>query len=185
MIFKKTPITDMYSIEVEPFNDHRGAFARGYCQREFEAAGIREPLRQANISKNPTAYTLRGFHYQLPPFGENKLLRCENGSIFDVVIDMRPDSPSYLEWYGETLTAGKSNMLWVPKGCAHAFLTLEDHTSVFYMVSEFYTPDKERGLRHDDPYFQIEWPAPVEVVSDKDNSWPDFDPDSHAQTWTH
>jgi len=184
MNFNKTPIKNMFSIELEPFQDERGEFARSYCQREFEDAGISASFKQTNISRNPAKYTFRGFHFQLPPNGESKLIRCETGRIFDVGIDMRPDSPSYLQWYGTTLTAEKGNMLFVPKGCAHAFLTLEPNTSVFYMATEFYSPNMERGIRHDDPFFNINWPVEREIISEKDNSWPNFDPHTHEQEWT-
>lgn len=174
----------MFLIKLEPFADRRGEFVRAFCEKEFEKAGIHPTFCQANVSKNPHAHTFRGFHYQLPPHGESKLVRCESGSIYDVAIDMRPNSPSYLQWFGATLDAKSSSMLFVPKGCAHAFLTLEPQTNVFYMVSEFYTPSAENGLRYNDPHFDIKWPAPIDVISDKDRLWPDFDASAHAQKWT-
>ena len=174
MIFTETEIPGAYVVELQRHQDDRGFFARGWCQTEFKQHGLAHQVAQMNISYNRHKHTLRGFHYQLAPAQEDKLLRCTRGAVHDVLIDLRPDSPTYKRHIELELTAANYRMLQVPKGCANAFLTLEDETEVTYLVSEFYTPGAERGVRWNDPAFGIRWPFPPAVISDKDRSWPDY-----------
>lgn len=171
MIFTETALPGAWIIDPERREDERGYFARVYCEREFREHGLMPHIAQANTSSNPRRGTLRGMHYQVEPHREAKLVRCTRGAIHDVIVDLRPDSPTRLRWIGVELTAENARMLYVPEGFAHGFLTLEDHTEVTYQVSEFYAPGSERGLRWDDPGLGIEWPGEVLVVSDKDRSW--------------
>jgi len=161
-------------IEVERLTDERGFFARAWCQREFAEHGLNPRLVQCNISYNPRRGTLRGMHYQAVPHSEAKLVRCTRGAIYDVIVDLRSDSPSYLRHFGVDLTAEGREMLYVPEGVAHGFLTLEDETEVFYQMSEFYAPEAARGVRWNDPAFGIRWPIEVAVISPRDAAYPDF-----------
>lgn len=172
MIFRETKLKGAFVIEMERFEDKRGFFARAWCQREAEANGLTLRVVQTNISFNTKRGTLRGMHYQVAPYEQAKLVRCTRGSIYDVMIDLRPDSPTYRKWAGVRLAAENYTMLYVPERFAHGFQTLEDQTEVTYQVSQFYSPESERGLRYDDPAFGIEWPVQVEVISDKDLGWP-------------
>jgi dTDP-4-dehydrorhamnose 3,5-epimerase len=176
MIFHKTKLEGAYLIEIEPHQDERGFFARTWCQREFEAQGLNPRLVQCNLSYNKKKGTLRGMHSQATPCEEAKLVSCTRGSIYDVIVDLRPGSPTFMEYLGMKLLAETHNMLYVPEGFAHGFLTLQDETYVFYQMSEFYAPDFARGFRWDDPAFRIEWPAEVKVISERDASYPDFVP---------
>ena len=174
MIFQPTGLAGAYVIAIERLSDARGFFARSFCAREFEDHGLNPSLAQCNISYNRHAGTLRGMHFQASPFEEAKLVRCTRGAIHDVIIDLRPDSPTFMQHVGVQLTPDARNMLYVPEGFAHGFLTLEDHTEVFYQMSEFYVPGAARGFRWDDPAFAIDWPAPVSVISERDAAYPDF-----------
>ena len=174
MIFQPTGLTGAYVIAIERLSDERGFFARSFCAREFEDHGLNPSLAQCNISYNRHAGTLRGMHFQASPFEEAKLVRCTRGAIHDVIIDLRPDSPTFMRHVGVLLTPDERNMLYVPEGFAHGFLTLEEHTEVFYQMSEFYVPGAARGFRWDDPAFAIDWPAPVSVISARDAAYPDF-----------
>ena len=174
MIFQPTGLAGAYVIAIERLSDERGFFARSFCAREFEDHGLNPSLAQCNISYNRHAGTLRGMHFQASPFEEAKLVRCTRGAIHDVIIDLRPDSPTFMRHVGVLLTPEERNMLYVPEGFAHGFLTLEDHTEVFYQMSEFYVPGAARGFRWDDPAFAIDWPAPVSVISERDAAYPDF-----------
>jgi dTDP-4-dehydrorhamnose 3,5-epimerase len=174
MIFTDTPLKDAKLVELEQRGDDRGFFARLWCKHEFEANGIRMSVAQINTSSSRKRGTMRGMHYQVEPHGEAKLMRCVRGSIYDVVVDLRPNSPTYKRWFGVKLTSANRAMLYVPEHFAHGYLALEDDAEVVYLVSEFYAPGYERGVRHDDPAFGIEWPIEVEIVSDKDRSWPDY-----------
>jgi dTDP-4-dehydrorhamnose 3,5-epimerase len=169
MIFHKTDLKDAFVIDLEKIEDERGFFARAWCMKEFEAQGL-----TARTVHNKTRGTTRGMHYQIAPYEEAKLVRCMAGSIYDVIIDLRSGSETYRSWFGVELTAANRRMLFVPEGFAHGFQTLEDDTEVTYQVSQFYTPGSERGIRWDDPAFSIDWPIEVQVISDKDKSWPDF-----------
>ncbi len=174
MIFTQTNLKDVYVVELEKREDQRGFFARAWCQREFEEHGLVARVVQTNVSYNKDKGTLRGMHYQVAPYAETKLVRCTQGAIFDVVIDLRPDSPTFKRWLGVELTGQNYRMLYVPEGFAHGFQTLADQTEVTYQVSQFYTPGAERGVRYNDPAFGIEWPLPIQSISEKDKSWPNY-----------
>jgi dTDP-4-dehydrorhamnose 3,5-epimerase len=174
MRFEETKLSGAYVVRIEEIGDDRGFFARGWCKREFEAMGLNANVVQANISYNRVKGTLRGLHYQMSPHAETKLVRCTKGAIYDVIVDLRPDSPTYRRWVGVELTAENRVMLFVPEDFAHGFQTLQDDTEVFYQVTEFYTSGAERGARYDDPVFGIEWPLPVSALSDKDSGWKPF-----------
>ena len=177
MIFNKTPLDGVFEVNLEPQEDERGFFARSYCWREFTAHGLNPRVVQCNISYNRTRGTLRGMHYQEASDGEAKLIRCLRGALYDVVIDIRPESPTFCQWTAVDLRSEPglpSRMLYVPEGCAHGFLTLEDHTEVLYQMSEFYAPEAARGFRWNDPVFAVAWPESVRVISDRDRSYPDF-----------
>lgn len=174
MIFHPTKISGAFEIDVEPHVDERGFFARSWCQQEFDTKLLNSRLVQCNVSYNLRKGTLRGMHYQAVPNAEAKLVRCTRGSIYDVVADLRPDSPTFKNWVALVLTAEKRNMAYVPEGCAHGFLTLDNNTEVFYQMSEFYHPESARGFRWDDPAFRISWPGEAQVISERDRSYPDF-----------
>lgn len=175
MIFTPTDIEGVVVVTPEPRADARGFFARTFCAREFGAAGLRPLVAQANVSFNHAAGTLRGLHFQLPPAAEAKLVRCTRGRVYDVAVDLRPSSPTYLRHVGVVLDADERNALYVPEGCAHGYLTLTDAVEVAYQVSEFYAPGVESGLRWDDPALGIAWPGEVRVISEKDAAWPLYD----------
>jgi dTDP-4-dehydrorhamnose 3,5-epimerase len=175
MIFKETKLPGVFEVHIEPCHDARGFFARSWCQKEFESHGLDPNVVQCNISFNAQKGTLRGMHYQEAPMAEAKLVRCISGSIYDVVIDLRPQTPTFRHWIAAVLTAEKRNMIYVPEGCAHGFLTLEDKAEVFYQMSQFYSPESARGVRWNDPAFQIVWPEKIEVISDRDRTYPDFE----------
>ena len=162
-------------IRLEPRVDERGFFARTWCRKEFDANGLNSQLVQCNLSANTQKGTLRGMHYQAAPHTEAKLVHCLRGAIYDVVLDLRPGSASYKQWFGKILDAEQHNMLYIPEGCAHGFLTLADNTEVFYQMSEFYEPAAARGVRWDDPAFGIAWPESVKMISERDRSYPDFE----------
>lgn len=174
MRFLPLPLAGAYVIELEPVRDHRGFNARAFCAREFEAQGLCPRFVQTNIIANGPRGTLRGMHWQAPPAAEVKLFRVTRGAIYDVVVDLRPGSPTYAEWTSVELHARDYRMLYVPEGFGQGFQTLEDETELTYQVSAFYTPEAGRGFRPDDPAFGIRWPLPVSAISDKDRSWPDF-----------
>lgn len=174
MVIKNTDIKDACIIEIDKKEDDRGFFSRAWCAKEFRAHGLNTNLVQANVSFNRKRGTLRGMHYQVAPHEEVKLVRCTQGSICDVIIDLRKESSTYEQWVAVELTADNHRMLYVPEGCAHGFQSLEDDTEVFYLVSEFYSVEAERGVRWDDPAFGVRWPIDVTNISDKDKSWPDF-----------
>ncbi len=180
MIFRETPIVGARLIDLEKRGDSRGFFARVFCRQEMAGQGLVADILQINTSLSVQKGTLRGMHYQLAPAAEVKIVRCIRGALYDVIVDLRPDSPSFGAWFGAELSAENRTMLYVPKGCAHGFLTLEENTEAFYLVDSAYAPDLERGLRYDDPRFAITWPAEPVEVSDKDRAWPDFDPQWHG-----
>ncbi len=175
MIFKQTKLAGVYEIEIEVHRDDRGFFARTWCEREFREHGLNPNLVQCSISSNSRKGTLRGVHYQTQPNQEAKLVRCTRGSLYDVALDLRRGSATYMQWTGAELTAANHRALYIPEGCAHGFLTLEDDTEVLYQMSEFYHPEAARGVRWSDPAFGIVWPGSVEVISDRDRSYPDFE----------
>ena len=175
MTFHQTKLPGVYEIRAEPLSDDRGFFARTWCQKEFEELGLNPKLVQCSISFNTQKGTLRGMHYQAAPYTETKIVRCTRGAIYDVVLDLRPQSPTFKEWTAIVLTAEKRNMAYVPEGCAHGFLTLEDQTEVFYQMSEFYHPESARGVRWDDLAFKIVWAEKVQVISERDRTYPNFE----------
>lgn len=179
MKFIETPLHQAYTIEPEKKEDERGFFARIFCVNEFDHMGLDRNIVQINISRNALKGTLRGMHYQLPPKAETKIVRCTHGSLFDVILDLRPDSPTFGKWFGAELTADNHHMMYVPKGFAHGFLTLEADTEACYLVTEFYAPEAERGIRYNDPRFGIQWPFKPSVISGKDDGWQDFSPSYH------
>ena len=174
MKFHTTPLQDAILIEQTPFEDERGYFARAWCADEFAAAGIETEFVQMNMSACAKAGTLRGMHYQTDAAPEAKLIRCVNGRIYDVMVDMRPNSPTYLKSWGVELTAENRLAAYIPPVFAHAYLALTDDAEVLYQVSAQYAPKHERGVRFDDPLLAIEWPIPVTSLSDKDKVWPDL-----------
>jgi dTDP-4-dehydrorhamnose 3,5-epimerase len=176
MRFTETKVAGAYLIEPEPIADERGFFARTFCREEFAANGLNPDLVQANVSWNHRKGTLRGMHYQDAPHQEAKLVRCTRGAIFDVALDLRPDSPTYLAWFGAELSDGNRHLLYVPEGCAHGFLTLTDATEVAYQMSAPYAAAAARGVRWDDPAFGIRWPGEVVVINERDRSYPDASP---------
>lgn len=180
MKFNPAPLPGAFTIDLEKRGDDRGFFARLFCEKEFGDAGLETRFLQINNSTSSMKGTLRGMHYQLPPAGEVKVVRCIKGSLYDVIVDLRPDSPTYLQSFGAELSADNRRMMYVPRGFAHGFITLEDDTEAFYLVSAFYAPQYERGLRHDDPALRIEWPATPTELSVKDKRWPDFDAGFHG-----
>ena len=174
MIFTETPLKGAFLIDPERREDERGFFARTWCQREFEAQGLKTTWVQCNISFNQKKGTLRGMHYQAPPYSETKLVRCTEGAIYDVILDLRPDSPSFKRWIAVELTADNRRMLFIPEGFAHGFQTLVDSTEVFYQISAFYAPAYVRGVRWDDPAFGIAWPPDERTISERDRNYPGF-----------
>jgi dTDP-4-dehydrorhamnose 3,5-epimerase len=177
VIFTETKLKGAYVIEPEKLEDERGFFARSHCFREFEKQGLIPQVVQCNISYNVKKGTLRGMHYQVTPHEEAKLVRCTTGSIYDVIIDLRKESPSFKKHFGVILSSENRKMLYIPEKFAHGFITLEDNTEVFYQMSQFYAPDSARGFRWNDPAFGIDWPIGVTIISDRDRNYPDFEYD--------
>ncbi len=175
MRFTECEVADAWVIDPAPHDDDRGRFFRAWCRDEFAAHGIDFVPVQANIAHSIRKGTMRGLHYQVAPALEAKLVRCTAGAIFDVVVDLRPDSPTLYQWYGTELSAANGRMLLVPEGCAHGCLSKEDGTDIYYMASAIYAPKQARGVRYDDPAFGIRWPLPVTVVSPQDDAWPYVD----------
>jgi len=171
MIFRETPLRGAYVIELERYGDERGHFARAWCREEFARHGLCTEFVQSNVSVNPVRGTLRGLHFQAPPHGEVKMIRCVRGAVYDVAVDLRPDSPSYGKWFGVELKADNYLMNYVPAGFAHGFQTLVDDSEVDYLVSAFYSPGASTGVRYDDPAFAIDWKLPVTRISERDRTW--------------
>lgn len=174
MIFHETKLPGVFEIHIEAEADERGFFARTWCQQEFEAHGLNGRLVQCSLSFNSRKGTLRGMHYQVAPHAETKLIRCNKGAIYDVVLDLRPQSPTFKDWIAVVLMSEKRNTIYVPQGCAHGFLTLEDDSEVSYQMSEFWNAESARGVRWDDPAFRIGWPEKVAVISERDRTYADF-----------
>ena len=172
MIFTETKLGASFIIDLELKEDNRGFFARAFCQHEFEEHGLKPVIAQANIAFNRRKGSVRGMHFQGPPAAEAKLVRCTRGAILDVIVDLRPESPTYLDHISVELTADNHRALYVPERFAHGYQVLEDATETSYQASEFYTPDSEGGLRYDDPDLHLTWPLPVTEISDKDRAWP-------------
>jgi dTDP-4-dehydrorhamnose 3,5-epimerase len=174
MIFSETPLAGAFVIELEPFVDERGSFARTFDADEFALRGLNAAVVQCNVSLNTRRGTLRGMHYQADPYGECKLVRCTRGSIFDVIVDVRKGSPTRCGWFGVELTESNGRMLFIPEGVAHGFQTLTDSAEVHYQMSQVYIPEASRGVRWNDPAFGIDWPDGDRVISDKDQRYPDY-----------
>jgi dTDP-4-dehydrorhamnose 3,5-epimerase len=176
MKFFKQKLAGVFVIEPEPFVDDRGVFRRHFCQREFDAHGISSRVTQCNVSENKYEHTLRGFHYQIAPYGEGKTLSCLVGKIYDIIVDLRENSPTYLQWQSFELDSENRRSIHIPPGCANAFLTMQDNCIIHYYCSEFYFNQAERGVRYNDPLFKFAWPAEPKGISDKDKNHPDFIP---------
>ena len=174
MIFKETNLQGAFVIEPEMLTDERGAFARIFCKKEFENHGLNPNIFQCSISLNKEKFTLRGMHFQKTPHAEAKLVRCSRGLIYDVIVDLRPNSPTYMGWTSIEISLENKRMVYVPEGFAHGFQTLEDNTEVIYQMSQFYSPGHSGGFRWDDPSFNIEWPTEPIVISPKDKIFSDF-----------
>jgi dTDP-4-dehydrorhamnose 3,5-epimerase len=177
VIFTETPLEGAYIIDLEPMEDERGHFARSFCREEFAPRGLKTNVAQCNVSFNRKKGTLRGMHFQSEPKAEAKLVRCTRGVIYDVILDLRPHSPTYCKWTTTELTECNMRMIYVPEGFAHGFQTLVDDTEVFYQMFECYSPGHANGVRWDDPAFGIAWPIENPILSDKDRSYPLFDKD--------
>jgi dTDP-4-dehydrorhamnose 3,5-epimerase len=175
MIFTETALAGAFVIDIEPRGDSRGFFARAFCQEEFADHGLKPVIAQANLAFNNEKGTLRGMHFQFPPAAETKLVRCTRGAILDIIVDLRPESPTFLEHIEVELTADNHRALYVPERFAHGYQTLEAATETSYQVGEFYTPSMEGGLRHDDPRLGLTWPLPIGELSEKDAAWPLLD----------
>ena len=180
MKFNPTPLKGAYTIDLEKRGDDRGFFGRFFCENEFADAGLETRFVQVNNSLTAKKGTLRGLHYQLPPAAEVKVVRCIRGALWDVIVDIRAGSPTFGKWFGAELTAENRTMMYVPRGFAHAFVTLEDDTEALYLVSAFYSPENERGVRWNDPAVAIDWPITPSEISEKDSNWPDLDPEFHG-----
>ncbi len=171
MIFTETELAGAFIVDLARHEDNRGFFARVFCQQEFEAHGLKPLVAQANIGSNRYRGTLRGMHFQFPPAAETKYVRCVRGAVLDIIVDLRPESPTYLRHTAVELSAKNQRGIYIPERFAHGYQTLEDDTDTIYMVGEFYSPGVEGGLRHDDPMLGLQWPLPVEQISEKDRAW--------------
>lgn len=181
MIFKESKLKDACTIELKKIEDSRGFFSRMWCSNEFKSQGLNSNFVQINLSFNKYRGTLRGLHYQTAPHQEAKLFRCIRGEIYNVIIDLRPESPTHMQWAGFKLSAENRKMLYVPENFANGYQALSDNAEVFYMVSQFYSPASENGIRYNDPAFNIEWPEKEDLaVSEKDSNWPDYFPLANA-----
>ena len=174
MKFHEQKLLGVYIIEPESITDDRGVFRRHFCDREFAERSIVTDVRQSNVSENRYAHTLRGFHYQISPYGEGKTLSCLKGSIYDIIVDVRPQSPTYMQWISIELNEENRYSIHIAPGCANAFLTMEDNCLIHYYCSQPYTPEAERGIQYNDPAFKFEWPTEPAVISEKDLSHPDY-----------
>jgi dTDP-4-dehydrorhamnose 3,5-epimerase len=174
LIFNETKLPGVFTIDLVIQEDDRGFFARTWCREEFERHGLNHSLVQCNMSYNRKKSTLRGLHYQSAPRQEAKLVRCTRGSLYDVVVDIRPESPTFAQWIAVELTSQNRRLLYVPEGCAHGFQTLQDDTEVFYQMSEFFAPESARGIRWNDPLFGIEWPFVERIISQRDEGYADY-----------
>jgi dTDP-4-dehydrorhamnose 3,5-epimerase len=180
LIFHPTPIAGAHLIEIERMSDDRGFFARTWCREEFAHHGIAVDMVQTSVSQNRLAGTLRGMHFAWPPSREAKLVRCESGRVHDIILDLRPASPTFLQHFGINLDDELRNALFIPSGVAHGFQTLVDECTVYYMMTDFFRPELADGVRFDDRVFNIEWPLPVTSIHQRDRSYADFDPKSYA-----
>lgn len=182
MQFHKTPLSGAYLIEPELKTDNRGFFSRLFCVEEFKKQGLETEFVQANNSYSEKKGTLRGLHYQLSPMSEVKVVRCIRGSFYDVIVDLRQHSPTFKQSFGAILSEENRKMMYVPEGFAHGFLTLEDHSEVIYFISQFYSQEMERGIRWNDPAFNVAWPEEPQIISERDQSHKNFDPGYHLNS---
>jgi dTDP-4-dehydrorhamnose 3,5-epimerase len=178
MIFTETKLKGAFTIEIKKLEDDRGFFGRAWCAREFEEHGLKANICQINTSLTKKKGTIRGMHFQVAPYHESKFVRCTHGRIYDVIIDLRPDSPTFMQWTGNELSRENNKMIFVPENFAHGFVSMTDDCEIYYPVTEFYAPGAEQGIRYDDGAFNINWPVKIEVVSEKDRNHPDFNPAS-------
>jgi dTDP-4-dehydrorhamnose 3,5-epimerase len=177
MVFKETLLKGAFIIELEKIDDIRGFFSRAWCQEEFQTHGLNPNIAQCNLTFSATIGTLRGLHYQIAPYHESKCVRCIRGKIYDVIVDLRPNSPTYSQWMGFELSSENRKMLYIPENFAHGYLTLADNAEVFYQVSQFYSPGSEGGVRWNDPSINIKWPNSANlIITEKDKNWPNFKP---------
>jgi dTDP-4-dehydrorhamnose 3,5-epimerase len=174
MVFRETKLKGAFIIDIEPREDERGFFARSLCGNEFSAQGLNASMVQMNLGFSHRKGTLRGMHFQTPPFAEVKLIRCTRGTIYDVIIDVRPQSPTHAQWYGVELSDQNRRMVYAPEGFAHGYITLADDTEMVYQTTQFFSKDHATGVRYNDPAFHIDWPFPAEVISEQDGNWPDY-----------
>ena len=174
MLFQETTVQGVMVITPDKFDDERGFFARTWGMDEFEAHGLQPRVVQRNLSYNRAQGTLRGMHFQRPPFAEAKLVACLAGAVYDVAMDIRPDSPTFGKWFGAELCQANGAMLYVPEGCAHGYVTLEPESTVEYMISEFYHPEASGGIRWNEVFFGVQWPVEPSVMNERDRTWPDF-----------
>lgn len=181
MIFNEQKIPGLYTVELDKIGDDRGFFARFFCKNEYDELGLDNEVVQMNTSFTKDKYTLRGMHYQIPPKSETRIVRCLKGSVYDMVLDLRPESPTFGKSFGIELSAENRKMTYIPKGCAHGFMTLEEDTEILYLVTEFYSPDNERVIRWDDPSFSMEWPVEPKHLSEKDKTAEDFNKEYHLK----
>jgi len=181
MEFTETPIAGAYLIDVRRIGDERGFFGRLWCQKEMAAMGLATHICQSNIGVSTSAGTLRGLHFQKPPHQEVKIIRCPRGAVYDVIVDLRPESPSYLRWYAAELTAENARMLYIPEGCATGYQTLVDDSEICYHTTKFYHPESASGVRYNDPAFAIDWPLEITAISENDKNWPDYQPTTEGQ----
>ena len=179
MMMSPTIIDGVWLMEIEPHPDERGFFARTWCRQELAAHGLETEIAQESLSYNQSSGTLRGLHFQRTPHEEVKIIRCTRGSVFDVVVDLRADSPTYCKWVGIELSAENRRSVYLPRGMAHGFQTLADNTEIIYLISAFHAPEAAGGARHDDAAFGIAWPLAVSMISERDRNWPDFGSDRH------
>jgi dTDP-4-dehydrorhamnose 3,5-epimerase len=175
MTFCETKLSGVFEIRLEPNQDERGFFARSWCEKEFADRGLNPRLVQCSVSFNFKKGTLRGIHYQTGSYQESKLVRCTQGAIYDVAVDLRPQSPTFKRWFAAVLSAENHHMLYIPEGCGHGLLTLTDNAEVFYQMSQFYHPESARGVRWDDPAFQIAWPGEIKAITERDRTYPNFE----------
>jgi len=176
MTFTETAIRGVFIVDLERMEDERGFFARSFCQEEFRARGLKTEIAQSNVSFNRRQGTLRGMHLQVAPAAEAKLVRCTRGAVHDVIVDLRPEAPTYCKWVAVRMTEHDGRALYIPEGIAHGFQTLRDNTELFYQMFRAYAPEWQRGVRWDDPAFGIEWPIPNAIISERDMSYPPFNP---------
>lgn len=178
MTIKETSVAGAYELRLKRISDHRGYFARAWCNEEFRALGLNPAMAQMNIGLSTQRGTLRGMHYQVAPHAEAKLVRCSRGAVYDVVVDLRPKSPTFRKWHAAELTPDNDTLLYAPEGCAHGYQTLADDSEIYYLTTTAYAPSSARGVRYNDPALAVVWPLPVTAISTADNAWPNLLPEA-------